>query len=243
MKSITIIGTGNVATHLCIALAGTVEELINIPSRSLEDLPTDSDLYILSVSDDAIETVASQLPPLKGILTHTSGSKPMDILAPYAERYGVFYPLQTFTKGSDLNYSEIPVFIEGSSPEVAATLSGVAAFFTSRIYPADSARRKVLHVASVFACNYVNHLWSIADRILRDNGMGLDVLYPLMNATLEKAMRIPPHEGQTGPAIRDDKQVLLSHLQMLGASADADIYRLLGNSILKEYNHETLPEL
>lgn len=242
MKRITIIGTGNVATHLCVAMAGRVDELINIPSRSLEDLPLDSELYILSVSDDAIEEVASKLPPLEGIIAHTSGSRPMEILAPYAAKYGVFYPLQTFTKGADLNYSRIPVFIEGCSPEVTAALSSTAAIFTANIYPADSERRKMLHIASVFACNYTNHLWNIADKLLKEAGMGLEVLHPLMTATLEKAMRIPPREGQTGPAVRNDKKVMMNHLEMLSGTPEADIYRLLGNSILKEYNHTTLPE-
>ena len=126
--NITVIGTGNVASHLCVALAGTTDELYNISSRTLEDLPLDSDLYIIAVNDDAIPQVAAQMPKVKGVVTHTAGSVDMRVLSPYFDRIGVLYPLQTFTKGTDIDYSEIPVFIEGSDNDSAALLSDVAIF-------------------------------------------------------------------------------------------------------------------
>ncbi len=242
MKRICIIGTGNVAAHLCVALSDKVDELINVSSRTLEEIPLDSDMYLLAVSDDAIAEVASGLPKLRGILAHTSGSVPMQRLEPYAERYGVFYPLQTFTKGDDLDYAEIPVFIEGNSPEVVKSLEEAAALFTTRIYPADSNRRRRLHIASVFACNYVNHLWDIADSLLAEDGLSLDVLHPLIKATAAKIRHMSPHEAQTGPARRGDLQVIEKHLSMLQDSPEADIYQLLADSILAEFHHPTITD-
>lgn len=246
MKQITIIGTGNVATHLCVALAGKADELISVSSRTLEDLPPDSDIYILAVKDDAIAevvaNVAARLGKITGILAHTSGSVPMDVLAPYASRIGVFYPLQTFSKDADLEYSQIPVFVEGCDSGIEAELKGLAALFTSHLYTADSDRRRILHIASVFACNYVNHLWDIADDILCEEGLSLEVLFPLIKATAAKITRMSPHDAQTGPAVRGDKSVMLKHLDMLDESDDAKIYRLLGNSILTEYGHSPLPD-
>jgi len=234
MNKITIIGTGNVASHLCVAMAGKVCELINVSSRTLEDLPLDSDLYIISVSDDAIQSVAASLPELNGIVAHTSGSVGMEVLAPYAKRYGVFYPLQTFTKGLDINYAEIPMFIEGCDEAVAKLLSEAAALFTSRIYPADSQRRRRLHVAAVFACNYANYMWSIADRLLREDDMTFDLLRPLISGAVDKVMRISPEDAQTGPASRGDIKVLQEHYDMLGNTSEGNIYRNIGEAILNE---------
>ncbi len=96
MLKVSVIGTGNVGTHLCVALSDKVDELVSVNSRTLEDLPLDSDIYILSVSDRAISDVAARMPAVRGIVAHTSGSIPMDVLTPYTDRAGVFYPLQTF---------------------------------------------------------------------------------------------------------------------------------------------------
>lgn len=236
IKSVTIIGGGNVATHLCIALAGRVDELINISSRELEDLPLDSDIYIIAVSDKAIAEVAAAMPGVLGIVAHTAGSVGMDVLSAHFKRAGVFYPLQTFTKGSDLDYSEIPVFVEGTDPSVEGELSGLASLFTTHIMKADSARREKLHIASVFACNFTNHLWSVADKMLQEDGLGIEVLMPLIGATVEKLKHLTPHEAQTGPAVRKDMNVIDRHLEKLADSRYLDIYRLLSKAIIEDKN-------
>lgn len=240
-RSITIIGTGNVASHLCVALAGKTDELYNISSRTPEEIPLDSDLYILAVSDDAIPEVAARMPSVKGVVAHTAGSVAMQTLSPCFDRIGVLYPLQTFTKGVDVDYSEIPVFIEGNSPETVSMLSDTAALFSRHIYPADSERRRLLHVASVFACNYVNGLWCIADDMLRKDGLSLEVLLPLIKATASKITRMSPAEAQTGPASRGDTGVMRSHLQMLQDNPTlSEIYRRLGDNILTRSGHKPL---
>ncbi len=238
--NITVIGTGNVASHLCVALAGTTDELYNISSRTLEDLPLDSDLYIIAVNDDAIPQVAAQMPKVKGVVTHTAGSVDMRVLSPYFDRIGVLYPLQTFTKGTDIDYSEIPVFIEGSDNDSAALLSDVASLFSRHIYPADSERRRLLHIASVFACNYVNGLWCIADALLQQGDLSIDVLIPLIKTTAAKITRMSPTQAQTGPASRGDTGVMLNHLLMLQDTPFQEIYRNLGNYILSQSGRDPI---
>lgn len=232
MSSITIIGQGNVGTHLCVALSDAVDELISISSRTLEDLPLDSDAYLIAVSDDAIEEVAAHLPKLNGIVAHTSGSKSIDILSKYFNRYGVFYPLQTFTKYSDLNYSQIPVFIEGSDTAVTTELMRIASLFTSHIHRADSALRRRLHVSAVLACNYTNHLWYLADSLLQRDGLSLEILRPLIDATIEKLRYLSPADAQTGPAARGDMDTIQAHMEELANTTYGSIYKLLAESIL-----------
>ena len=232
MLKVSVIGTGNVGTHLCVALSDKVDELVSVNSRTLEDLPLDSDIYILSVSDRAISDVAARMPAVRGIVAHTSGSIPMDVLTPYTDRAGVFYPLQTFTKWSDLDYARIPIFVEGSSESVSEKLMDLGSLFSDRLYIVDSALRKKLHIASVLACNYVNHLWTKADELLHDEGLSIDILMPLIDAAVDKLHRMPPAEAQTGPASRGDTIVLEEHLRMLEGSPMHEIYKLLANSII-----------
>lgn len=238
MQKISIIGGGRVATHMCVALSDKADELISVNSRTLEDLPLDSDIYIISVSDDAIEQVAARLPRLAGIVAHTSGSVPMDILAPYADRYGVFYPLQTFTKGVEPDYARIPFFIEGNTPDTAQALQNLASLISTNVYSADSARRKKLHIASVFACNYVNYMFNIASHILEDEGLSLDVLHPLIQATVDKIQRMSPQQAQTGPASRGDMKVIAEHIKALSDTPYAETYKLLASGIINQTNNE-----
>lgn len=237
MNKVTIIGQGNVAMHLCVALAGTVDELVNVSSRELEDLPLDSDIYIIAVSDNAIGEVVDRMPDVHGVVAHTAGSVGMDVVSRRFKDAGVFYPLQTFTKGAFLDYSVIPVFVEGTNTAVEGKLLGLASLFTTHLMKADSARRERLHIASVFACNFTNHLWKIADDILREDGMTLEVLMPLIEATVEKLRHLTPGEAQTGPASRGDTSVLARHAERLAHTEYLDIYNIISKAILED-THE-----
>lgn len=236
IEQITIVGQGNVGTHLYKALISVSYDVDIINSRSLYNIRNNSELYILAVSDDSIDDVASKLSSVNGIIVHTSGSKSIDVLSKYSTKCGVFYPLQTFTKNVELNYSEIPFFIEGSDLEVVCALKKVANKISKLVYDADSERRKRLHVASVFACNYVNHMWTIADEILKNDGLSINVLYPLIEETINKIHKITPYESQTGPAVRQDMSVIESHLNFLSDNDDTyNIYKTLSNSIINKH--------
>lgn len=216
---ISIIGNGNVATHLYNALKDKTEISI-INSRSFETLPQNTDVILICVSDNAISEIVSKLPPSDAIIVHTSGSIPMDILKKYGLEYGVFYPLQTFTKGIDLEYSDIPVFIEGSSERVVEKLKEIASLFSNDIHNADSEKRRKLHLASVFACNFTNALARISQSLIEKSGIDFSVLRPLMKQTIKKLDVISPEKAQTGPAVRGDSIVIDKHLEMLSDHPD-----------------------
>ena len=229
---IAIVGNGNVANHLYKAFKDKTE-VVKVNSRTLEEFPENPDIVLISVSDNAIEEVCEKIPDTGAIIAHTSGSIPLTILK--GNKTGVFYPLQTFSKGVDLNYKEIPVFIEGSSPDVVAKLKETASIFSEIIEEADSESRKKLHLASVFACNFTNALAGISEKILNKSGIGFHVILPLMKQTINKLEKVSAKEAQTGPAVRGDSKVISQHLQMLETQPlFHDIYKQLTLLIQKE---------
>lgn len=204
---------------------------------SLDTLAPDIDFYLISVRDDVVADVVRATESIKhGLWAHTSGSVPADILSG-KEFYGVFYPLQTFTKGKSLNLREVPFFIEGNDKKSLDRLMKLAAFVSDKVYEADSDRRKKLHVAAVFACNFANLMWIEADGLLKDEGLAIDVFYPLLRETLSKLNKMSPLDAQTGPARRGDVGVIKKHLSMLDGDK-AEIYKLLSDNILKIYDEQ-----
>lgn len=233
---IFIIGSGNVALHLEKAYIEAGIKAVRINPHTLEGLPESPGVGIIAVKDDAISEVASRLADMGfTCLAHTSGSVGIDVLSGSAQGTGVFYPLQTFSKERELNYSEIPFFIEGSSPEVEEKLQNLARLISTDVRHADSSMRKRLHVAAVFACNFSNHLVHIADTILREGGADYKILLPLLRETVAKLERLSPKQAQTGPAARGDRQIMESHEKMLSSNPDlCELYHLISESILRE---------
>lgn len=214
MNAISIIGNGNVATHLFRALKDKADVRI-VNSRTLEGLPEHSDLILIAVKDDVIEEIASKVKGKGDIIAHTSGSVPANVLEGTAGRFGVFYPMQTFSKDVGLNYEEIPFFIEGSDVEAEDALKSYAGLISDNVNVADSDDRRQLHLAAVFACNFTNALVGAADDILRERGMDYKVMLPLLKQTVGKLETLTPEEAQTGPASRHDMNVLEKHMKML----------------------------
>ncbi len=209
----------------------------------------DADLAILSIADGAFESVLSKLilPPTC-ILVHTSGSQPMEILKLANQNsisnIGVFYPLQTFSKAKEVDFSSIPFCIEASDKandkEIEEKLINLAKQFSKKVFQVSSKDRSILHVAAVFACNFSNYLWTISEQILKEKNLPFDMLKPLLEETLQKALELNPSKAQTGPAIRDDKKVIEKHLEMIEEMNLSDsnphfsqIYKLMTESIQK----------
>lgn len=249
----TIIGAGNVATHLAKALSEVVDvsevfsrNIINaqklageIGGRAIDDLSdisSDSDFYLISVVDDAIPWVIEQTRHIKtGIWAHTSGSTPMSIFNGEKNRFGVFYPLQTFSKDKSVEIQRVPLLIEGSSDEATQWLLNLAAEISNDVKVVDSIGRMRLHVAAVFACNFANFMWTQADEILKKSGLDIRVLTPLLNETLAKLQTLSPFEGQTGPARRGDFKVIEKHLGLL-SNSHREIYQYLSDKIFETYH-------
>ncbi|MCH5237454.1 MAG: DUF2520 domain-containing protein [Muribaculaceae bacterium] len=234
-RKIAIIGRGNVATHLSEAFKGKADVCLVNP-HTLEGIQEEPDLILLCVSDDAIEALSRKLHDIDSVVAHTSGSVSLSALKDTGKHYGVFYPLQTFTKNIPLNYSEIPVFIEASSPEVKNLLYEIASLFTNSIHSAGSEERRKLHLASVFACNFTNAMANIGFNILSETGIDPKVLLPLMRQTVDKLKWQNPGQAQTGPAARGDIGTIGKHLDMLKDSPElreiySEITRFISSSL------------
>lgn len=249
MKRVVIIGSGNVATSLAHGLAACCH-VLQIYSRTMAHareladaigcenatddlmaLAPDADAYIIAVRDDAISDVIAATPDNGALWVHTSGSKPIDLFAGHRKHYGVMWPMQSFSREMVVPLDDVHFFIEASDDAALEDLNGLASLFTRYVVEADSDRRRWLHVASVFSCNFANHMWTLADEVLAQAGLPFDAMKPLIRTTVEKLDRLSPRESQTGPAVRHDSQVIDSHLEMLDGDKQ-DIYRLLSESIM-----------
>ncbi|MFO7368807.1 MAG: DUF2520 domain-containing protein [Bacteroidales bacterium] len=252
MNSVVLVGAGNVAWHLGHHLVGAGFHVVQVLNRSRENgirlaqelkapycsdadsMNPEADLYILAVSDDSLGKVLNGGRfRQKGLVVHTSGSVSMNIFEGRALNFGVLYPLQTFTRGKAVSFKEVPLFVEANRSENLAKLEFVASKLSDSVHRADSAMRLQLHVAAVFASNFSNHLFSIADELLSEKGLSFDVLKPLIRETLSKAMIMPPRDAQTGPAVRGNMAILEKHLEMLLPHPELrEIYRLISERIL-----------
>jgi predicted short-subunit dehydrogenase-like oxidoreductase (DUF2520 family) len=257
-ESISIIGAGNLAWHLAYALEteGGVaieeiysRELMNakrLVSRLYQAKATNqldfsesrARLFILAVPDLYIGTVAHALTlPSDAMLIHTSGSQSISVLEGITSKIGVLYPLQTFSKQKEVDFSQIPFFIEGNSPEIIELLSEIAGNLSKEVYEMNSLERKKLHLGAVFACNFTNHLLSIAYQQLKDIHVPFEVMHPIIVETLNKALEISPIDAQTGPAKRRDINTIEAHIELLENNLlHKQIYHLLTESIQEMYH-------
>lgn len=263
---ISVIGSGNVATHLGNAFYRAGHHVAEVFSRSREhaallaervgaravtdlaDLSGDLDLCLIAIKDDAISGVLSALKPALelsgGILAHTAGSIPLEILKGNARNCGVFYPFQTFSKFREPDFRELPFCIEANNRETFQLLEGLAKGIGGKPYGIDSEQRKTLHLAAVFAANFSNHLYVVAEEMLKEKQLPFDIIRPLIKETAEKVMQSSPFEAQTGPALRGDLDVLESHLSLLGDYPGLkqiyglrEIYKLLTESIFRQHRN------
>lgn len=207
-----------------------------IPTDQLDFSNSQAQLFILCVADQAMETVVKKLVlPPNAILVHTSGSQPMQLLADYHPQVGVFYPFQTMSKGKMVDFKQLPICLEAVNEQVMQLIQSLASALTDRVYHLSSESRKRLHLAAVFACNFVNHLFSLSQEVLQEADMDLGILEHLIRETVEKAFSMPPKEAQTGPAVRGDQSTIATHLQLLESNDQlknsVGVYQLLSDSI------------
>lgn len=255
--SITFIGAGNLAWHLAPALDNTDYAVREVYSRSRKNAETlvsklyeaeakdsldfsdsHSQIFIMSVPDDAIEEISHQIIlPDSATLIHTSGSKPLSSLG-YAPtpHVGVLYPLQTFTKGRKVNLKEVPLFVEGEDSETEKILLKLATSISKEVHVLSSEKRFILHLSAVFSSNFTNHMLAIAETIMKQNKLDYGWLKPLIAETINKSLEIGPSQAQTGPARRGDLEVLDKHMESLKKDEPLqEIYRLISQHILDKY--------
>ena len=252
-----LVGAGNLATSLGVALAAAGVPPLAVWSRTAEsgtalaarvgcpaccninELPA-ADIFIISVADDALPAVAREVAACfpAAVIAHTAGSVPMDILrAAGASRYGVFYPMQTFSRQRVVSFENITVFVEGCCPGVATLLAGLASMLTGKVVHATSEQRRFLHIAAVFACNFANAAYGMAAKLLEANGLSFDAMLPLVDETAAKVHSLHPRDAQTGPARRGDAAVMNAHKAMLDGPLK-NIYTMLSDYIAAEAAHD-----
>ncbi len=251
-NGIVILGAGNVATHLSIALKKAGLEIKCVYSKTIdaakklalkvdshytnkiEQIPVEADLYIIAVKDEVIEVVIKHLKLKYGVVVHTAGSISIDVFKEKFENYGVFYPLQTFSKDRETDFSVVPICIEANRKKLEDILLELGKRLSNNVRIVDSNKRKKLHLAAVFACNFANHMYSIATEILKDTDLSFDFLKPLIDETAQKAIDSDPGLAQTGPAVRNDQNVIKEHLRMLKDNPEFEkIYSFVSDSIYK----------
>ena len=250
--SIAFIGAGNLATNLAKALYRKGFRIVQVYSRTkesaqglaqtveaaytteLQAVTKEAQLYIVSLKDAAFVELLPQIVSGKenALWVHTAGSIPMNIWQGHVARYGVLYPMQTFSKQREVDFNTVPFFIEASAPAEVELLRMVAVRLSPKVYEVTSGQRRYLHLAAVFACNFANHMYALSSHILEKQGIPFEVMLPLIDETAGKVHELSPTQAQTGPAVRYDENVISKHLEMLADEESLqELYEKISKSI------------
>lgn len=249
---IVLVGAGRLATNLGQALRLADHDIVavyshtkanaeklcslvgGIASDDIAALPKEADVFIVAVKDAALPSVAKLL--TKGreqqVFFHTAGSMPLSVFESLSQHYGVFYPMQTFSKERQVDFSPIPVFLEASDDATLSLARTLAESISHHVYVLSSEDRKFLHLSAVFACNFANHCYALSAELLEKHGIPFDVMLPLIDETARKVHELHPLDAQTGPAVRYDENVIRMQSSLLSDSpALQEIYNLLSLNI------------
>lgn len=253
MISVVLVGTGNVAQNLFQAFDNAANVIIKqVIGRSKNNLAfaqdkapvqigfhtiTLADVYILAVSDDAIAAVANNFNKVQGLVVHTSGGTSINVLKS-CNRIGVFYPLQTFTKGKLVSFDTIPICIEAAHEKDTQLLQALGNSLSTVVRTIQTEQRRTLHVAAVFVNNFTNYMYTIGEEICIEHAIDFKLLHPLIKETAAKLNQLTPKEAQTGPAKRGDQKTLHNHLQILKDKHQREVYTLLSNAIKNKHGEE-----
>ena len=263
IENVVIIGAGNLATQLALALIKNGIQVKQVFSRTpesaselatkigasftnhLAQLVTNADLYVIAVKDSAIRKVLENLSlDQNSLIVHTAGSVPINILDGFTLNYGVLYPLQTFSKSRKVDFSVIPICIEANHPSILIKLQEFAGRLSNSVHQINSDERKTLHLAAIFTNNFVNHFYTIGAEVLQDKKLNFDLLKPLIRETAEKIETIHPIDAQTGPAKRSDSAIINAQLKMLQDKPELQkIYSFVTENILQvhqKHKHDLL---
>jgi predicted short-subunit dehydrogenase-like oxidoreductase (DUF2520 family) len=249
---ITIIGSGNVATHLAAAFKNAGHQIVQVYSRTLQNaallayhvkaeaiddldqINPETDIFIIAVKDDIIGPLVEQLAGYEKLMVHTSGATDLYTLLAFSDNVGVFYPLQTFSKIKEIDFRNVPLCIEAADDSITRNLEQLAQTISNKVYRVDSEHRKILHLTAVFACNFSNYLYGVAQQILTTHQLDFDLLRPLILETAQKVQERLPADVQTGPAVRRDEITMNNHLELLKDRPGLQqIYTLLSQGIIK----------
>jgi predicted short-subunit dehydrogenase-like oxidoreductase (DUF2520 family) len=251
IHTVVILGAGNIAWHMghCLSAVGIqVEQIFSRTpalgetlaaelqtgyTNRLDLLAEDADLYLLAVSDDAITSLLRQAQFGKQLVVHVAGSVSIEIFEGKAKNYGVLYPLQTLTRGKPVDFSNVPLFIEANNARNLEKLKALAGKMTKRVYIVDSEKRAYLHLAAVIASNFTNHMFALTEKVMQERNLSFDLIKPLIQETIAKALFMSPLQAQTGPAVRGNNEVIEKHMTMLENHPEIrELYRVISESIM-----------
>ena len=252
---ISFIGAGNVTNALCRQFYLSGCKILKIVSKSektgralasscnaswsADCIFNDSeDIIIAAVPDDVLKDVLAKVKcEAQSIVAHTAGSQGLDVFPPRLEHTGVFYPLQTFTMGRKVAFNGLPFFLEASDRVSSSLMNDLAVLLGAEVHFTDHERRRILHLAAVFACNFTNHMFTAGEKITERAGLSFGVLKPLINETVNKALELGPGKSQTGPAFRSDLETIKKHIDLLSFSPELQkIYTEITESIIRKYS-------
>lgn len=256
-QRISIIGAGNLATHISLNLQNAGHDIVQVYSRTVKSakelaiklktnyvsttntITKETDLYIVAIKDSAIHEVLSEIDFKKKTIVHCSGSLPLSVLQNYSENIGVLYPLQTFSKSRTLQFQEIPVFVEANNPDTEKLVLELAKTISTKVSVLNSAKRKSLHISAVFANNFANHCYALAADFLQNQELPFDVLRPLIAETANKVQEMNPLDAQTGPAVRFDETIIKTHLEQLREFPEhQELYKSISKSIFDHHQEK-----
>jgi len=248
-----MVGAGRLATNVARALKEKEHCIVAVYSRTMASasalssmvggyatdavatLPLKADAFIVALKDDALPVVIPQLLQGRGnqLFFHTAGSVPLSVFGAKGH-HGVLYPMQTFSKDRQVDFSRVPFFIEGSSDRALAMARKLAQELSPLVYELSSEGRRSLHLAAVFACNFANHCYTLSDHLLQKHGIPFSVMLPLIDETAAKVHTMSPQTAQTGPAVRYDQQVMAAQMALLADEPlMQQVYALMSDSIHK----------
>ncbi len=255
-EQIVFIGAGSVATHFARKLKTFGFKIRQVFSRSLEsaqaladhlncqyttdikEVVRDADIYFFSLPDHVLPEILQEIPPNNGLWVHTSGSLSVDVFSNYSQRYGVIYPLQTFSKQHIIDLLDVPMLVEANHVQYTIKLLEIASWMSRRVELMSSEKRKYVHLAAVFACNFSNHLYHIATQILKSQDVDWEILQPLICETALKLCDMPPDKAQTGPAVRGDTATIEQHLSLLADENMRKLYAMMTENIQNQHKKE-----
>jgi predicted short-subunit dehydrogenase-like oxidoreductase (DUF2520 family) len=253
--SISFVGAGKVASVLCSKMyqAGYVIDLIVSHSENGARILSDAckasfsqslifsdstKIIIVAVPDHQLISVLGEIKcKPQTLILHTAGSYGLEVFPEHIKLKGVFYPLQTFTKGRKADYNDIPFLLESADAKSSEVMKNLAESIGGKVHFADTEKRRKLHLCAVFVCNFTNYMLTCGKEIALESDISFEILLPLLKETISKAIDIGPENAQTGPALRNDKNTIEKHLELLSFSADLQkIYNDMTRSIMKYYN-------
>jgi len=256
IQKIALIGAGKLATNLAFTLKKKGFTILQVYNRSLvpgmklagkvsscyiddlRNLTDKADLYAVAVSDSALQEISEKIHLRNQMIIHFSGTAELSVLKNSSSSYGVLYPPQTFTLRQSAGFLNIPLCIEANNSESERRLTAFAAALSDKIFRVNSSQRRTIHLSAIFAGNFTNFMYSIAEDLLAGNGLPMTLLEPIIEKTKANARRHNIFGLQTGPAIREDIEMIKTHLELLSEKPEfREIYRVMSESIIN-YKHQ-----